>query len=107
MKYNYFVINISDDDVEGYKAVIPKFPNVLVMADTVNELHEQVEYTLNSVIKNLIKKGKRIPPEDKLSKFKGKVMIRIAPELHEKLYYEAQAHNASLNKYIEAKLKSS
>lgn len=104
MKYNYFVINISDSEGEGYKAIIPKFPGILVMADTVEGLHEQVKYTINLVIKKLKKKGKQIPPEDNPSKFKGKVMLRIPPELHEQLYFEAQAHKTSLNKYIESKL---
>lgn len=107
MKYNYLVVDIGNDKEEGYKAVIPKFPHILVMADTVKELHEQVEFTLDLVIENLKKHGKPIPPKDNPSKYKGKVMLRISPELHEKLFYEAQANNSSLNKYIESKLKSS
>ena len=104
-KYNYLLVDISDGKGEAYEAVIAKFPNVLVMADTPEELHEQVIETLDMVIEDLKKAGKPIPPPDYQSKFSGKVLLRVKPALHEKLYLEAQANQVSLNKYIESRLK--
>lgn len=105
-KYSYLLVDLSDGKGEAFKAVIPKFPNVLVMADTPKELHEQVIYTLDLVIEDLKKDGKPIPPPDDSSNFSGKVLLRIKPQLHAKLFLEAQANQTSLNKYIESKLTS-
>lgn len=104
-EYLYLLVDISDGKGQAYKAVIPKFRNVHVMADTPEELHEQVVYTLNMVIEDLKKAGKPVPPADKPSKFSGKVLLRVKPQLHEKLYLEAQANQTSLNKHIESRLQ--
>ncbi len=102
--YNYLVVDISGGEGEAYKAYIPKFKDIHVMADTPEELHEEVIFTLNMAVKKLKKDGRPVPPPDNQTKFSGKVLIRINSELHEKLFLEAQANGKSLNKYIETKL---
>lgn len=104
-RYQYLIRDISDEDGNGYAAVIPKFPKIHVMADTVEELHEQVIETLDHAIKSMEKAGMPIPPSDNPSESRGKVLLRIAPELHEQLALLAQANKTSLNKFIEMKLK--
>jgi len=103
--YNYFVQVLQDDKDVGYTAIIPKFPHIHVYADTVKELDEQINLCIEIAVAELKKAKKLIPTPDNQSKFKGKVMLRIPPELHAQLYYEARAHGSSLNKYIESKLK--
>lgn len=103
-RYNYFIQVLSDEDGIGYKAIIPKFPKIHVYADSVKELDEQINICIEMAVTELTKAKKSIPPPDTQAKFKGKVMLRIPPELHEQLYFEAQAHKTSLNKYIESKL---
>lgn len=103
-EYNYLVINISEEGETGYSAMIPKFPNLSIMADTPEELHEAVIETIEMHIKDLKKKNLPVPPSDKTTKFSGKILLRINPELHEKLTHEAQANERSLNKHIELKL---
>lgn len=104
-RYHYLVRDISDEDGEGYAAVIPKFPKIHVMSDTVTELHEQVIETLDHAIRSMEKDGMPIPPPDVQPNGKGKVLLRIAPELHEQLALLAQANKTSLNKFIEMKLR--
>ncbi|MFH1218804.1 MAG: toxin-antitoxin system HicB family antitoxin, partial [Candidatus Peregrinibacteria bacterium] len=74
--------------------------------DTVEELHEGVIETIEISIEQRKKEGRQIPPPDRKtsSNFKGKIILRTNPQLHEKLFNEAQAHQMSLNKYIESKL---
>ena len=104
-KYSYLIIPIGEDGDEAYKAIIPKFNNILVMADTVEELNEAVIEMIDEDIERRKKSGESIPEPDYSGNFNGKILLRINPEIHEKLYYESMAHNLSLNKYIESRLK--
>lgn len=103
--YSYYVVNIGDEKEDAFKAIIPKFPNVHAYGDNAQELNDGVIAGLEVALEDLEKAGKTPPPPDKKSDFNGKILLRIAPETHEKLYYESLAHNLSLNKYIESRLK--
>ncbi len=106
--YNYLVINIGDEKEEGYEAIIPKFPNITIYGDPIDTLHETVLDAIEYEIKERKKDGRPIPPPDTKpsADFKGKIILRTTPELHEKLYREAKINQLSLNKYIEKKLQS-
>lgn len=103
--YSYYVINIGDDKEDAFKAIIPKFPNIHAYGDNPKELNDGVIAAIEFELEELEKKGKTPPLPDKKSDFNGKILLRINPEIHEKLYYESLAHNLSLNKYIENRLK--
>lgn len=102
--YSYYVINIGEGKENAYKAIIPKFPKLNAYGDTLEELNDGVIAGIECVLEDLQKAGKTPPAPDKKSDFNGKILIRIPPNLHEELYYQAQANNLSLNKYIESKL---
>lgn len=102
--YSYYVVNIGDDKEDAFKAIIPKFPNVHAYGDNAQELNDGVIAGLEVALEDLIKAGKNPPPPDKESNFSGKILLRINPEIHEKLYYESLANKLSLNKYIVSKL---
>lgn len=104
--YNYLIKDISDGHGTAFAAVIPKFPKMLVMADTPKELHEAVVETIELAIKQRKKEGRPVPEPDKNPKYNGKILVRIKPELHEQLYLEAQASRLSLNRYIQNKLET-
>ena len=104
-KYSYLIVPIGENGEEAYKAVIPKFSNLLIMADTIKELNESVIEMIEEDIERRKKNGELIPETDREANFNGKILIRIPSNLHEELYYQALAHNLSLNKYIESKLK--
>lgn len=104
--YSYNIVFIGEEgDTEGYKAVIPKFPGMLIMADKAEELPELVDYMIEIAIEQMKEEGLPIPPPDSHSKFSGKFLVRLKPELHQKLAHLAQASNTSLNKYIESTLE--
>lgn len=108
--YNYSIVTLREDDEIGYEAVIPKFPKVHVFADTLEELDEMVMITLEENIKSCKKHGFKIPEEDYVGsksgkKPKGKIPLRIKPELHDRIKLLAQASNISLNRFIEETLE--
>lgn len=103
-KYSYHVIPIGENGDEAYTAVVPKFKNMHVFGGSLKELHEGIMIGIEFEIEQLKKAGKPIPPEDKKSKFNGKVLLRIPVELHQKLHFEAKAGGVSLNRYIQEKL---
>lgn len=104
--YNYFIVNIGEEKDKACQAIVPKFPNLHIFLDPKEDMHEIVMETIQEEINNRKKDGRPVPSPDikPSSKFKGKIIIRTTPKLHEKLYLEAQANKVSLNKYIEKKL---
>lgn len=107
IEYDFVVHNISEGKETGYMAIIPAFNNAMVFGDDLKELEEGIIFMIETEIEDLIKAGKPVPPPDRKSKFSGKLVIRIAPVLHEKLALESKARQISLNKYIEGKLANS
>ncbi|MFA6991667.1 MAG: toxin-antitoxin system HicB family antitoxin [Candidatus Gracilibacteria bacterium] len=103
--YSYLVVPIGEDGEEAYEAIIPKFKNLLIMSDSLEELHELVVEMIQEDIARRKKQKQKIPEPDYKGKFNGQILIRTEPAIHEKLYFEAQASNLSLNKYIESKLR--
>lgn len=103
--YSYLVIPIGEDGENAYKAIVPKFSNLCIMADSPEELHELVIEMIQEDIARRRKEKEKIPEPDYIGKFNGQILIRTQPAIHEKLYFEARANNLSLNKYIEGKLK--
>lgn len=70
-----------------------------------DDLHQSVMETIEYEIEKRKEKGLPIPSEDKKNSFSGKVLLRIDPELHERLFYEAKAKRISLNSYIQENLQ--
>jgi predicted HicB family RNase H-like nuclease len=103
--YSYFVTYIGENGESAYKAIVPKFRNMHVFADTIQELHEQVQHAIEIQIEILQREGLSIPEPDRKSEFKGEILLRVEPALHEQLFIEAKASQMSMNKYIEKKLK--
>lgn len=104
IQYDYYVHSISEDDESAYEAIIPAFDNAVVFGDTLSELEEGIRFTIDSEIKERKKLKKPIPEPENHTKFTGKILVRIAPVLHERIVLEAKAAGKSLNKYIEERL---
>lgn len=104
IQYDYYVHSISEDDEAAYEAIIPAFNNAVVFGDTLEELEEGIRFTIESEIFELKKQQKPIPEPEKKSKFTGKILVRVAPVLHEQLTLYAKAAGKSLNSYIEEHL---
>lgn len=108
--YSYTVkpIGKQENGEDAYEAIIPKFPGMLVMGGSLQELHEGVMISIEYAIEKLKKAGKKIPPEDRKKDLcNGKILLRVKPEMHEKLLIAALRKGVSLNKYLTGKLLKS
>ena len=105
--YNYSIINISEGDERGFKAVIPKFPNLHIVADTPQQLHKVIETAIKEEIMFYKKKGIKIPsPNNAFRDYSGKFILRIEPEIHQTLAELANAQGKSLNQLISNLIKN-
>lgn len=102
--YDYYVHSISEDNEPAYEAIIPAFDNAIVFGDNLEELEQGVRFTIDSEIAERKRKKKPIPPPENKISFNGKILIRIEPVLHEKVFLEAKAAGKSVNGYIREKL---
>lgn len=105
-KYHFLIVDISEGDEEGYRAVIPKFPGMYIFADTPKELREVVEIMIAEELQYLEKKNRPTPTPDKIpSSFSGKFILRLDPAVHERLTCLSQAEGKTLNGYISGLLE--
>ena len=98
--YRYTIVEITEGKETGFKAIIPSFPNIYIVAESPSELHEAIKTMINEEIKYLDSKGKKIPKADNIQEFSGNFTVRIKPELHKRINELAQAGNVSTNKYV-------
>lgn len=97
--YSYTVFDISNAKETGFRAIIPKFPNLHIFADSPKELHDIVQITIKEEIENL--KRKRLPiPRPDITKYSGKFVLRVKPETHERLVHLSKASGSTLNQFL-------
>lgn len=99
--YKYTIINISEDEETGFKAIIPKFPNLWIVADTLAQMQEVIPIFIEEEIERLKKEALPIPKPDRaVCHCSGRFVLRTKPELHERLIHLSQAEGTSLNQYL-------
>jgi predicted HicB family RNase H-like nuclease len=98
--YKYTVIDISENNETGFKAVIPSWPHLYIVADTVKDLDNSVKSIIKEEIFKLKKQGKKTPNPDNIVDYKGILTIRVKPALHKRLADLASANEVSVNKYL-------
>lgn len=103
-RYQYLIIDISEKDEIGFKAVIPKFPKLHVFADSPNELHEAVLAAIKEEIEAYKARNLPVPKPDKKS-YSGRFILRINPNMHERLAELSVAEGKTLNQYIKGILE--
>lgn len=97
MKYKGYSARIeySDEDdcfvghIAGIKDIIG------FHADSVKALHKAFEEAINDYLETCKKLNR--PPEKPYS---GKILLRIAPELHARVAIQAELHGKSLNSWV-------
>lgn len=82
--YNFTIIDISEGYQEiGYKAIIPKFPNIHIVGDTPEQLAEVVPIMIQEEIEERRKEGLSIPKPDNIpNQYSGKFTFRTSPSVH-------------------------
>lgn len=104
--YRYFVEDISENGNEpAFKATIPTLNNSVVFGENLKEIEKGIRTSIAAERENREKRGEAMPKPDAGVKASGRILVRISPILHEKLLFEAEAHEISLNQYIANKLE--
>ncbi len=99
-QYKYVVVDISEGEDIGFEAIVPKFPNLHTVGDSPDQLHKTMQILIEEEIELYEKKGRPIPKPDKHCACSGRFVLRVAPEIHERLVHLSDAEGTSLNQYL-------
>ena len=102
MKYKGFIgsVQYAAEDRVFYGKIEGVNDLITFEGSTVDELEEGFKYMVDEHIKDCTKK--KIPIE---KSYKGNLNIRLSPELHKKVAYNAALRGVSLNQYINDAIK--
>lgn len=106
-QYRYVVMDISEENEIAFKAIIPKFPKLVVVGDSPQQLHEAVLIGIEEEIEFYKSQNIQIPKPDLESKYSGRFILRISPELHEKISILSQAEGKTLNQFLKKLIENS
>ena len=101
-KYTYR-IEWSEED----QAVIAKcleFPGRLEHGTTNEGPVKEIKVVVSESVKWLTEKKEEVPSALGLKKFKGKLTLRVSPEIHRKLAIKSAEEGVSVNQYILSRL---
>ena len=98
--YKYTVIDLSTDKETGFKAIVPSFPNLYIVADSITQLHDVVQDFIQEEIKYRKSQKKTIPTPDAFQKETGVFTTRVPAYLHSRISELAKSKGLSMNKYV-------
>ncbi|GEM_PF-206305 len=103
---NYtYRVNWSEED-QAYVGTCLEFPLLSSFGDTMEEALGAIRETVSDSLEILHEDEEPIPKPLSGRKYSGHLSLRIPPETHRRLAYEAQEQGVSLNQYITTRLES-
>ena len=104
MKYNYPIsFKIEDGD---YFVWFEDLPGCWADGKTMEEAIANLELVKRDWIELALERGIKIPEPDELSRYSGKLLLRLPKDLHKKLALAAKMNKTSINTYIISLLSS-
>ncbi|HLE64129.1 MAG TPA: toxin-antitoxin system HicB family antitoxin [Pyrinomonadaceae bacterium] len=105
MKKDKFTYRVtwSDDDNE-HVGLCAEFPSLSWLAKTPESALKGIRKVVDDVMRDMQKKGEAIPEPISSRHFSGKFMVRVPPQVHQKLAIQAAEFGISLNRLASAKL---
>ena len=105
MKKDKFTYRVtwSDDDNE-HVGLCAEFPSLSWLAKTPESALKGIRKVVDDVMRDMQKKGEAIPEPISSRHFSGKFMVRVPPQVHQKLSIQAAEFGISLNRLASAKL---
>ena len=97
------VVRYSKED-EGYIAVVPELRGCSAWGESEAEAVEAVKEAASAWLEAAKANKREIPTPLEEKKLKGKFALRMPPELHKELVFEAAEKGTSLNQLIVYKL---
>lgn len=103
---NYaYRVNWSEED-QAYVGTCLEFPLLSSFGETMEEALGAIRETVSDSLEILHEDDEPIPEPLSARKYSGHLSLRIPPETHRRLAYEAQEQGVSLNQYITTRLES-
>jgi predicted HicB family RNase H-like nuclease len=105
MKKDKFTYRVtwSEDDNE-YVGLCAEFPSLSWLAKTPESALKGIRKVVDAVMRDMHKKGEAIPEPISSRHFSGKFMVRVPPQVHQKLAIQAAEFGVSLNRLASSKL---
>lgn len=101
-RYTYCVI-WSEEDQE-FVGLVAEFPSLSYLHEKQAEALKGIVDLVEEIVADMTANGETLPEPLSEKHYSGKLLLRLTPELHQKLAIEAQEENISLNRYIIGKL---
>ena len=101
-KYTYRV-TWSEDDSE-YVGLCAEFQSLSWLAKTPEKALSGIRKVVDDVVRDMHKHGESIPDPISSRHYSGKFMVRVPPQVHQKLAIQAAEFGVSLNRLASAKL---
>jgi predicted HicB family RNase H-like nuclease len=93
----------SDNDKE-YVGLCTEFPSLSWLANSPEAALKGIRNVVKDVIMDMRKEGEPIPEPIASKKYSGRFMVRVPPQVHQKLVIEAAEEGISLNRLVSSKL---
>jgi len=101
-KFTYRV-TWSEDDNE-YAGLCAEFPSLSWLANTPEQALKGIRKVVNDVVRDMHRRGEIVPEPISARHYSGKFMVRVPPQVHQKLAIQAAEFGVSLNRLASAKL---
>ena len=103
-RYAYRVIWSEED--EQHVGLCAEFASLSWLADTPEKALRGIRKVVADVVKDMKANDEAVPEPLSGRRYSGKFMVRVPPEVHQRLALEAAEEDISLNRLVSAKLSS-
>ena len=100
--YTYRIV-WSEEDKE-YVGLCAEFPSLSWLAKSPEAALKGIRKTVSDVVKDMQKNREPLPDALSVKRYSGKFMVRVPPEVHQRLAIKAKEAGVSLNRLISSKL---
>lgn len=102
--YTYRVTWSQEDD--QCVGLCAEFPSLSWLATTPEKALRGIRKLVGDVVKDMEANGEPVPEPLSSRRYGGQFIVRIPPEVHQRLAVEAAEEDISLNRLVSAKLSS-
>ena len=103
-RYTYRV-TWSEDDQE-YVGLCAEFPSLSWLASTPEVALKGIRKLVEDVVKDMREGGESAPEPIACRRYSGKFMVRVPPQVHQKLAIQAAESGVSMNRLASSKLSA-
>ena len=95
-----YPVTIHEAKEGGYFAEIIDLPGCMAQAETLDDMHKEIDIARKLWLESMYEDGKEIPLPRNENEYSGKFIIRVPKSLHYKLNQIAEREGVSLNQYL-------